>query len=86
MNYAKNQKVAIDIDQLEWLLKQLTSSCRIVVGEGCSTDVQQLSGKFENSQVKSDFSLDHRALPRWRKQHGWTATQEILVKDKEENI
>ena len=86
MNYAKNQKVAIDIDQLEWLLKQLTSSCRIVVGEGCSTDIQQVSGKIENSQVKSGLSLDHRALPRWRKQHGWTVTQEILSKEKDKNI
>ncbi|KAL2642234.1 hypothetical protein R1flu_009821 [Riccia fluitans] len=36
MNYAKNQKIYVDVDQLEWLLHALITSCRVAVkGSWC---------------------------------------------------
>lgn len=68
MNYAKSQDVAINIGQLERVLKHLTSSCRVAVDKSCLTQIAQEIGSWKNRDRNAKF--DRLVLPRLRKQHG----------------
>lgn len=68
MNYAKSQDVAINIGQLERVLKHLTSSCRVAVDKSCLTQIAQEIGSWKNRDRNVKF--DRLVLPRLRKQHG----------------
>lgn len=69
MNYAKSQDVAVNIAELERLLKRLTSSCRVAVDKTC---LSKGLGSWKNRDNTVNH-FDHLELPRLRKQHGWVA-------------
>jgi hypothetical protein len=77
MNYAKSQDVAVNIAELERLLKRLTSSCRVAVDKTC---LSKGLGSWKNRDNTVNH-FDHLELPRLRKQHGWVANQHIQGKD-----
>jgi len=85
MNYAKSQDVAINIGQLERVLKHLTSSCRVAVDKTCLTQMAQEIGTWKNRDRNVNY-FDRLVLPRLRKQHGLGANREETALEKEISI
>lgn len=85
MNYAKSQDVAINIGQLERVLKHLTSTCRVAVDKTCLTQMAEEIGSWKIRDRNVNY-FDRLVLPRLRKQHGLGANQEETALERETNI